>query len=277
MRTSTPSESESRSNGSAAHGSVALPILGQSQIAEAPRRIRRSRMGRRRAAVLILVHVAFLAHLLHWKLRGRTISPVEPSESMQTLEQGLVNAGFIFFIAAILSTLIFGRFFCGWGCHIVALQDLCGWMLKKIGIRPSPFRSRLLMYGPLVLALYMFVWPSLKRLFLPWLTNQAPALAAWFGPPTRFPEEGFTNHLFTEDFWATFASVPVAIPFLFICGFATVYFLGAKGFCTYGCPYGGFFAPADRLAPGRILVDPDKCEGCGHCTAVCTSNVRVHE
>jgi NAD-dependent dihydropyrimidine dehydrogenase PreA subunit len=64
--------------------------------------------------------------------------------------------------------------------------------------------------------------------------------------------------------------------FLFICGFAIVYFLGAKGFCTYGCPYGGFFAPLDKLAPGRILVT-DACEQCGHCTAVCTSNVRVHE
>ena len=68
----------------------------------------------------------------------------------------------------------------------------------------------------------------------------------------------------------------MAIPFLGVCGFACVYFLGAKGFCTYGCPYGGFFFPADRLAVGRIRVT-DACEHCGHCTAVCTSNVRVHE
>lgn len=61
-----------------------------------------------------------------------------------------------------------------------------------------------------------------------------------------------------------------------VCGFAAVYFLGAKGFCTYGCPYGGFFAPIDEFSPGRIRVT-DACEHCGHCTAVCTSNVRVHE
>ena len=67
------------------------------------------------------------------------------------------------------------------------------------------------------------------------------------------------------------------MPFLLICGFVIVYFLGAKGFCTYACPYAGFFAPADTVSPGRIVVDHDKCEGCGHCTAVCTSNVRVHE
>ncbi|MFM8643009.1 MAG: 4Fe-4S dicluster domain-containing protein, partial [Phycisphaerales bacterium] len=48
-------------------------------------------------------------------------------------------------------------------------------------------------------------------------------------------------------------------------------------YCTYACPYGGFFAPLDEVAPMRIVVDHDRCEQCGHCTAVCTSNVRVHE
>src|SRR5207244_4171 len=57
--------------------------------------------------------------------------------------------------------------------------------------------------------------------------------------------------------------------------FMTVYFLGNKGFCTYACPYGGVFGLVDKVAPGRIRVT-DACEECGHCTAVCTSNVIVH-
>ena len=165
------------------------------------------------------------------------------------------------FLSAILATLIFGRFVCGWGCHIIALQDLCAWMMKKIGIRPKQFRSRLLVYVPIIVALYMFVWPTAYRL-----------LAAPKDEPV-FPQ--FTNHLVTTDFWETFPPVAVAIPFLFICGFMTVYFLGAKGFCTYGCPYGGFFGIADKVAPGRIRVT-DACNECGHCTATCTSNVLVH-
>ena len=55
----------------------------------------------------------------------------------------------------------------------------------------------------------------------------------------------------------------------------TVYFLGSKGFCTYACPYGGFFSLADKLSPGKIRVT-DACNQCGHCTATCTSNVIVH-
>jgi ferredoxin len=59
-------------------------------------------------------------------------------------------------------------------------------------------------------------------------------------------------------------------------GALAVWFLGAKGFCTYGCPYGAVFGIAEKTSPIRIRVT-DACEGCGHCTAVCTSNVRVHE
>jgi len=237
--------------------------------------MRRSKMGRRRALVLGAVHVLIALHVVHWWQTGRSVSPVEPSESMRTLELGELNAGFLFFVVALVSTAIFGRFFCGWGCHIVALQDLCGWLMKKLGIRPRPFRSRLLLYAPLALALYMFVWPTFRRVLLvPALERLAPAAAGWFGPVAPFP--GFSNHLTTEHFWETFPTIWVAIPFFLICGFLIVYLLGAKGFCTYGCPYGGFFAPLDGVAPGRIRVT-DACEHCGHCTAVCTSNVRVHE
>lgn len=238
----------------------------------------RSKSATRRTIALILVHVAFAAHFAWWRFKGDVLTPVEPSESAFTMEQGLVNAGFVFFTSAILLQLIFGRFMCGWACHIVALQDLCAWMLKKVGIRPHPFRSRLLMWAPFVLGFYLFLWPTVKREWLyPLAAAHAPGLAEFMGRPTPFPAHGFVPHFVTDDFWATFASVGVAIPFLLVCCGLCVYFLGAKGYCTYGCPYGGFFAPLDRFSPGRIIVDHAKCEGCGHCTAVCTSNVRVHE
>ena len=153
------------------------------------------------------------------------------------LASGAVNAGFIFFTLAIAATLIFGRFVCGWGCHILALQDLCAWLLKKMGLKPRPFRSRLLVFVPLIGALYMFVWPTAARLIA--APKDAPL----------FPQ--FTNHLVTTEFWATFPPFAVAVPFLFICGFLTVYFLGSKGFCTYACPYGGFFSLADKVSPGQ--------------------------
>ena len=239
--------------------SIKLPVLknSPSQTTE----IRESKSGRWRAASLIVLYLLMIAHFIQWRIAGSTVSPIEPSETMYTLQNGAINAGFIFFTLAILATLIFGRFVCGWGCHIVALQDFCAWLMKKFGLTPRPFRSRLLVFVPLIVALYMFVWPTVAR----YMAQPASE--------SLFPQ--FTNHIVTTEFWATFPTLVVAIPFLFICGFMTVYFLGSKGFCTYGCPYGGFFGIADQIAPGKIRVT-DACNQCGHCTAVCTSNVLVH-
>lgn len=232
---------------------VSLPVVGNSAPA-----VRKSRTSRWRAGVLIAVHLLMIAHVGQWLWAGRTLSPVEPSETMYTLNRGHLNAGFLFFAAAILATLVFGRFVCGWGCHFVAYQDLCAWLLRRMGVRPRPLRSRLLLLGPLALALYMFVWPSVYRLV------------------AGLPSPSITNHLLTRDFWQTFPGPIIAVLTILVAGFGIVYFLGSKGFCTYACPYGGFFAPADRLAAGRILVT-DACQQCGHCTAACSSNVRVHE
>ncbi len=222
-------------------------------------------MERRRFAVLIFIQLLIIAHVVQWIVMGTTVAPIEPSESIQTLRGGAITVGFIFFVLAIGSTMIFGRFFCGWGCHIMLLQDWCGRLLDRFGIRPRPFRSRLLRWMPLVLALYMFVWPLAHRFLV----------APWIGEPTVWA--GWTFEATTTTFWKTFPGFMMAIPFLFVCGFLTIYLLGMKGYCTYACPYGGFFAPAEQVSPVRIRVREDSCEHCGVCTAACTSNVRVHE
>src|SRR5690606_2362297 len=143
-----------------------------------------------------------MAHILQWVVTGSTVSPVEPSESMQTLELGDINAGFIFFVAAILSTLIFGRYFCGWGCHVVAPQDLCSWLMNKLGVRPKPFRSRLLVWAPLGFGLYMFVWPTFKRVVLfPAIEAVGLKSPIWLREVADF--HGFASEIIVTDFWAT--------------------------------------------------------------------------
>src|SRR5687768_18548697 len=144
--------------------SVELPVLATPGPTSGERLIAKSRTDRWRAISLILLYLLMIAHIIQWRIMGLTVSPIEPSESMFTLQNGAINAGFIFFTLAILTTLIFGRFVCGWGCHIVALQDFCGWLLKKMGLTPKPFRSRPLVFVPLIVALYMFVWPTANRL-----------------------------------------------------------------------------------------------------------------
>lgn len=233
-------------------GGVSLPVTPQRF-----GKIRPSRAGRWRAAVLIGIHLIIAIHIAHWYYTGRSLSPLEPSEAMQFSQRGIINAGLIFFALTILSTLVFGRWFCGWACHLVALQDGSRWLLKRCGIRPRPMRSRLLATVPISAFLYMFIAPLAYRL----ITGQ--------------PAAPLTTHLQTSSFWATFPSwVPAILTFL-CCGGLAVYLLGSKGFCTNGCPYGAAFTAADVFAPLRIRVTDD-CRQSGHCTAVCSSNVRVH-
>lgn len=227
-----------------------LPII------DSPHSIRPSRTSKWRAAVLIGIHLFIGVHITHWLVTGRSVTPVEPSEAMAFSRAGVVNAGLIFFCVTIVLTLFFGRLFCGWACHLVALQDLSRWLLAKVGIRPKPLRSRMLRWVPFIAFFYMFLWPALYRLW------------------ARLPFSQFQLELTTEHFWATFPGWTIGALTFLICGFVIVYFLGAKGFCTYACPYGAVFTLADRVAPMRIRVT-DACQGCGHCTASCTSNVQV--
>jgi polyferredoxin/Tfp pilus assembly protein PilF len=217
----------------------------------------RSRFGRRRAWVLLAVHLAILAHVLQWWLGGSTLSPVEPSEATDLAEHGRINAGAIFFAVAIGSTLLLGRWFCGWACHLVAVQDGCRWILHKLGVRPRPIQLGILGLVPLVAFVYMFLGPWLYRL--------------WQGIALDTHVE-----LYTERFWATFPGVTMSVVTFVVCGLGMVYFLGSKGFCTYACPYGAIFGVVDQLAPQRIRVT-DACQGCGQCTVACSSNVRVHQ
>lgn len=245
--------------GENAKRTLALPVIAESG---KPPPLRKSKAGPRRAAVLIGIHILFLLHLLHWRSAGRTLTPVEPSEAMETLRDGAVNAGFIFFGITIAATLVLGRFFCGWGCHLVALQDLSLWVLKKLKLRPKAFRSRLLLFVPLLAAIYMFVLPLANRLYAQHVVGaHVPA---------------FSLHLTRTGFWDTFPGPLVAALTFLFCTVFMVYLLGPKAFCTYACPYGGIFVLNDKIARGRIFVT-DACQQCGHCTATCTSNVSVAE
>ncbi|MCC6594288.1 MAG: 4Fe-4S binding protein [Xanthomonadales bacterium] len=242
----------------------------------APHRARRWPVARWRLLALLGVHLLIAAHLLHHAYAGQTLGRVVLADAHLTIERGIVNPAFVLFALALAATALFGRFFCGWACHMGALQDASAWLLRRAGIRPRLFRSRLLGYAPLLLALYLFVWPSVLRdLVHPWLATGWPAAAAALQPIPPFP--GWSTAWTSRDLWTGLPGPFVAVPFLLVCGAATVYFLGARGLCRYACPYGGLLRPAARLAPVRVVVDPDRCDGCARCTAACSIGVRVHE
>lgn len=220
-----------------------------------------------RIATLVGVHLLFIAHFVHWKIKGRTLAPLEFNEVLYTIHQGIVTAGFVLMAVVMVATLIFGRFFCSWGCHILALQDSCGWLMDKLHIRRQPIRSRTLIWIPMAVMFYLFIWPQILGLF--------HGLEA---PQLEMVQEGGSrwSSFSTDNFWRNLPPPGVAVLTFFICGFAIVYLLGSRGFCYQACPYGALFSIADQLAPGRIVLAKD-CSQCGLCTAACSSDILVHK
>lgn len=258
-----------------ASGTISLPVFVPDHPPSFTAR-RQRRVQRWRLIALVIVHALIAMHLLHWWINGRTVGRFVLSDSMETLELGRLNPGFLLFSTALLITLIAGRWLCGWGCHMGALQDACGWILRRCGVKPKPLRTRLLGYTPLMLGVYMFIWPTFRRdALVPLLERYWPRGLGMVGRWQPFP--GWENALVSSDLWNGMPGLAVAVPFLLVCGGATVYFLGSRGFCRYACPYGGMFASVERLAPLRVRVDINACDGCGKCTAACSSGIRVHE
>ncbi|MCC7012344.1 MAG: tetratricopeptide repeat protein [Planctomycetes bacterium] len=229
-------------------------------------RVDEEKWSRRRVAVMVAVHIAVGLHIAHWKMTGRSVAPLELNEVVYTFAIGIITAGFLLLVTATVATAIFGRYFCSWSCHILALQDIARWLLGKLGIKPRPFRSRILRWVPLVAAGYMFAAPLIARVI-----HEGRLPTFHF----RSDSEGFAS-LVTSDFWRNLPGGWVILTTFVLCGFVMVYALGARAFCTNVCPYGALFGLADRIAPGRLVSKGD-CSGCARCTAVCSSHIKVHE
>jgi polyferredoxin/Flp pilus assembly protein TadD len=217
-----------------------------------------------RALSFVAVHVLIGIHIAHWRWSGRTLAPLEPSEALHTLHRGIVTAGCVFFVVLILGTLLAGRFFCGWLCHVMALQELCATALARLGIQARPVRSRVLAWVPFLGMALLFVWPLLERALRSEVAPDLVVMAAseqW---------GSFTTH----DYWRSFPGPLIAVLTFLVCGGLIVRVLGSRSFCRYACPYGAVFAAADRFAAGRIVLSGD-CTGCGKCSVGCGSGVDV--
>jgi polyferredoxin len=220
---------------------------------------RRLRNSRRRALVLGGVQLLLLAHIAHWIITGSSVAPLEPSEAISFSRNNVITPGLIVLGVAVLSTLIFGRFFCGWACHLLALQDACAWLLRKLKIRVRPLRSRVLRLVPVLAFIWMFLVPLYARLTM---SAAQPSLSTEWT---------------TSSFWETFPSATVSIITFVVAGCYVIYLLGNKAYCLYACPYGAILGASDTFSVGRIVVDDNKCNSCMECTKACSSNVIVHQ
>ena len=119
-------------------------------------------MQKYRIISFVLVHLLIFIHII-W-FQNSFLGSFDFQEFFDRfIGHGILNAGSIMVIFAFFSTLIFGRFFCGWLCHFGAIQELAWWMFSKMGIKPKTINSRLVTFLPLFILFNFYIVPNLSH------------------------------------------------------------------------------------------------------------------
>ena len=175
---------------------------------------------RLRIASLIGIQILILAHI--YIFGDRIIGSLDFQEFFHAfVKYGIINAGTVLVIIIFMTTLIFGRFFCGWACHFGAVQELTWWLLKKMNIKPITINSSLITILPLFILLNFYLAPNITyALSSPW--------------------ERISLNLGMPQIWAFLPGFVIGTLTFVVDGFLIVYFLGRKGFVgifVHGVPF----------------------------------------
>ena len=161
-------------------------------------------MQKYRVLSFVLIHFLILFHVLGYG--QKIIGSVDFQEFFHSfLKIGTINAGVIMVFIAFFTTLIFGRFFCGWACHFGAVQELSWIILQKLNITPQPVNSRLVVVFPLFILLHFYIIPNVDYAY-----NHQWQISIVINKP---------------GIWAFLPGIVIGLLTFFVDGFLIVYFL----------------------------------------------------
>lgn len=205
-------------------------------------------------------------HIAHWQIAGKTLAPLEFNEVLYTIHRGIITAGFIFMGITIIGTLVVGRFFCSWMCHILALQDASSWLLNKLHIKPHHVRSRFFYFIPFLVAIYLFILPQIEKIYVGATDGGLKVLSD--------RKEGWASFT-TTDFWRNLPD-GITLTTFFVLWIPNCLFSGIKDFLSVCLPLRGIVCHNRQVCSGKIILSGD-CNQCGLCTASCNSHILVHK
>ncbi|MCB1049548.1 MAG: 4Fe-4S binding protein [Acidobacteria bacterium] len=214
------------------------------------------RLFRLRLIAFLGVHLAILSHLYLWYGWGQQqIGAIDFAEMFRNfLERNTLTAGAVFGLLVLGAAFFWGRFLCGWFCHIGLAYDLLDHLMRKIKIRQDHLPLR---YGPwacLIILVYFFIWPSFSERPQGTIPFQIELGAT--APLSLF--QPFTAALIT------LAVVLVVLPLA----------LGPRPFCRHLCPWGIMVGWTNRWSRFRVRK-VDSCTRCGECTKQCPMDIDV--
>jgi len=212
-------------------------------------------MQKYRLISFVSIHILILAHVLWFK--NTVVGSFDFQEFFDRfIGAGVLNAGSIMVIFAFFTTLIFGRFFCGWLCHFGAIQELAWWVFDKLGIKPKTINSRLITFLPLFILFNFYIIPNISKAMSPDSNWQLSLNLAY------------------PEVWTFLPGIVIGSLTFLIDGFLIVYFLGRKGFCRFVCPWGAFLKLPTALSTFKVRKTGN-CTNCNMCTSGCPIGIDV--
>ena len=185
-------------------------------------------------------------------------------------------------IALVLLTLLMGRIYCSVICPLGVLQDIFGWLGKKVKKNRYTYSKpmsilRYVMLGVLVVAL-VAGFTSIGALIAPYsafgriaTTFLAPVYQWGNNLLASLAESANSYAFYSVDIWwkggATFVVALVTLTTLFVLAFKN-----GRTYCNTICPVGTVLGFLSRYSYLKPVIDTTKCNGCGLCARNCKAS-----
>jgi ferredoxin-type protein NapH len=198
------------------------------------------------------IYTSFFTSIIHFYY----LSPVI---IIMAAAEGIINGSFIIFGVLLITSIFFGRAFCGWICPSGGLQDMC------MTVRKGRVKT-----GYFDLIKYIVVW-------IPWLYIII-AMAIKAGGYTK------VDPLYFTWYGISVTDIHNFIVFLVVFGSIAIFsfIFGRRSFCHYACWMAPFMIIGTSIRnklklPGlRLRSDSSKCTDCMTCTKECLMSLDVN-
>lgn len=198
---------------------------------------------------------------------------------LQLLE-AILALNVVALVILIVMTLVFGRIYCSIICPLGILQDIIGWVGKKVKKNRYTFSKalswlRYTMLGVMVVALVAGIG-SIVQLLAPYSAfgRIATTLLQPLYKMGNNVLAAISEHYDNYAFYHTETGVPnitivLAIACVTLVVLAVLAYRNGRTYCNTICPVGTVLSFLSRFSWMKIQFDADKCKNCSLCTKNC--------
>lgn len=198
---------------------------------------------------------------------------------LQLLE-AILALNVVALVILIVMTLVFGRIYCSIICPLGILQEIIGWVGKKVKKNRYTFSKavswlRYTMLGVMVVALVAGIG-SIVQLLAPYSAFGRIATTL-LQPLYKIGNNvlaAISEHYDNYAFYHTETGVPnitivLAIACVTLVVLAVLAYRNGRTYCNTICPVGTVLSFLSRFSWMKIQFDADKCKNCSLCTKNC--------